>query len=308
MSEVDADGIEHEGGEGYFASVSDLMVGILFVFLLILTVFALNYHDAEQAQMVERERYLQAVEQAREAHAEAERQATLAAAQKAQNDNLRLLLESALSQLQRDIEDRAAARGRLLSSIETALKERGVRVEIDARSGILRLSGDLLFETGKSNLNDEARRTVQILAEVLAKILPCYADAAQGADCAQAESAILETVLIEGHTDRQRFANTEVGISQEKNDRLSTDRALTVFAELRRSQPALDAIHNEEQLPLLGVSGYGERRPLPSAQGVTEADFKQNRRIDLRFVVSARSSRELQRLREQIEQTLGKMR
>jgi len=32
---------EEEGG-GYFASVSDLMVGILFVLLLMLTVFALN--------------------------------------------------------------------------------------------------------------------------------------------------------------------------------------------------------------------------------------------------------------------------
>jgi chemotaxis protein MotB len=34
---------EDEGGEGYFASISDLMVGILFVFLLMLTVFALSY-------------------------------------------------------------------------------------------------------------------------------------------------------------------------------------------------------------------------------------------------------------------------
>ena len=43
---------EVEGGEGYFASISDLMVGILFVFLLMLTVFALNYRDAEQEQVV----------------------------------------------------------------------------------------------------------------------------------------------------------------------------------------------------------------------------------------------------------------
>jgi len=34
-----------EEGDGYFASVSDLMVGILFVFLLMLTVFALNYRQ-----------------------------------------------------------------------------------------------------------------------------------------------------------------------------------------------------------------------------------------------------------------------
>jgi chemotaxis protein MotB len=304
VSETSADGIEQEGAEGYFASVSDLMVGILFVFLLILTVFALNYHDAEQDQMVAREKYQAAVDQAQKALAEADRQRAEAELQKTQNVQLRQLLVSALKQLERDIEDRAAARARLLTSLQTALKERGVRVEIDERSGIVRLSGDLLFETGRSNLNVEARHTVQVLAEALARILPCYADVGQSPDCAQSEISILETVLIEGHTDRQHFANADPALSQEKNDRLSTERALTVFTELRRNQQALDTLHNEDQLPLLAVSGYGERRPLAAAQGNTETDFKQNRRIDLRFVLSARSSVELQRLREQIEQTL----
>ena len=45
---------EGEGGDGYFASVSDLMVGILFVFLLMMTVYALNYRKAEQNQEVSR--------------------------------------------------------------------------------------------------------------------------------------------------------------------------------------------------------------------------------------------------------------
>ena len=43
---------EESGGEGYFASVSDMMVGILFIFLLLLTVFALNFREAEQEQKV----------------------------------------------------------------------------------------------------------------------------------------------------------------------------------------------------------------------------------------------------------------
>jgi hypothetical protein len=34
---------QEDAGEGYFASISDLMVGILFVFLLMLAVFAINY-------------------------------------------------------------------------------------------------------------------------------------------------------------------------------------------------------------------------------------------------------------------------
>ena len=48
---------EEGGAEGYFASVSDLMVGILFVFLLMLSVFALNYRVAEHDQEVSRAQF-----------------------------------------------------------------------------------------------------------------------------------------------------------------------------------------------------------------------------------------------------------
>ena len=43
---------EEAESEGYFASVSDLMVGVLFVFLLMLTMFALNFRD-DSAQLDE---------------------------------------------------------------------------------------------------------------------------------------------------------------------------------------------------------------------------------------------------------------
>ncbi|HYE43216.1 MAG TPA: hypothetical protein VEA15_07460, partial [Caulobacteraceae bacterium] len=57
-------GTEEEAGEGYFASISDLMVGVLFVFLLMLTVFALNFRDAEEEQVIERARYEEALRRA----------------------------------------------------------------------------------------------------------------------------------------------------------------------------------------------------------------------------------------------------
>ena len=65
-------GEAEESEEGYFASVSDLMVGILFVFLLLLTVFALNFRDAESKQMVERARPVAAPAQAEQNPLEAE--------------------------------------------------------------------------------------------------------------------------------------------------------------------------------------------------------------------------------------------
>ncbi|WP_262271846.1 OmpA/MotB family protein [Microvirga yunnanensis] len=329
-----------EGDEGYFASVSDLMVGILFVFLLMLTVFALNFRDAEDEQKVARDRYEQAVrraetaenerklqteraererraaelareearlaeDKARVAEDRARREAEIAAQQRAENERLRRLLEQAVAQLERDLEARQAARNRLLASLEEALRDRNVRVTLDTRSGILRIAGDLLFETGKWDLKDEARQTVAILANVLGRILPCYAQETAHEGCDPSTAPILEAVLVEGHTDRQPYRNLPADQSQERNDRLSTDRALTVFKELRQFQPTLEALRNNDQLPLLAFSGYGERRPLADAQGTTEADYLKNRRIDLRFVLSSRTSEEIERLREQIQQMLG---
>src|ERR1700727_2201887 len=95
-----------EEGDGYFASVSDLMVGVLFVFLLMLTVFALNYRQAEQDQLIERSRYEQLMSElqqqkleterqkaeAERQHVEADRDRREAAAEQQRNQQLRGLL------------------------------------------------------------------------------------------------------------------------------------------------------------------------------------------------------------------------
>lgn len=273
-------GEHEEGGDSYFASVSDLMVGILFVFLLMLTVFALNYRQAEHKQEVSR--------------------AELEAAN-ARADRLRQLLVEAATQLQRDIEASSNARDRLLSILETTLAQHGIRIWVDRQAGVLHLPGDLLFDTNSATLSPKQSGSVDILAEALAQALPCFTPISNRTHCDPADLPILETVLVEGHTDRRPI--TSLAGAFRDNDQLSTERALAVFAELKRVQPNLDALFNADRTyPLLGVSGFGSRRPLPQAQDDTDAAYALNRRIDLRFLL-ARSA-ELQRLHDQIAQAL----
>ncbi len=307
-----ANGINEPGdedGEGYFASVSDLMVGILFVFLLMLTVFALNFRQAEQEQLVRRREYeaaLAALDQQKKEteiqRAEAARQRHAAEVQLEQNNQLRGLLRDALARLERDLREREQARQSLLSALDQQLRSHGVQVVIDQRSGVLRLSGDLLFASGSAALGGDALRTVRVLAEALAQTLPCYAGESPQPGCPAGAMPVLETVLIEGHTDHRPFTDTS---RYRDNDELSTERALAVFTEVRRAQPLLDTLRNGGGLQLLGESGYGDRRPLPDAQGVAEDHFRRNRRIDIRFVLTARTSDELQRLRDAIRDAVG---
>ena len=271
---------EEGGAEGYFASVSDLMVGILFVFLLMLTVFALNYRVAEHDQEVSRTRF---------------------DIEKARADRVHELLEQAAAQLQQDIEASSDARDRLLTTLETTLSQRGIQVWVDRQAGILHLPGDLLFDTLSATLGPRQRDSVGIVANALARILPCFTPITDRTHCDPPNLPVLETVLVEGHTDRRPIGIAGTGFRD--NDQLSTERALAVFAELRRAQPSLDALRSADgSYPLLGVSGFGDRRPLPQAQGSTEADYGLNRRIDLRFLL-ARTA-ELERLRSQLDAAL----
>jgi flagellar motor protein MotB len=183
------------------------------------------------------------------------------------------------------------------------LAQHDIQVWVDRRVGVLHLPGDLLFGTLSANLGPEQRKSVDILAEALAQYLPCFTPISidDRSHCASDDRPVLETVLVEGHTDRRPIGKGAGGFRD--NDQLSTERALAVYAELRQARPGLKELKNADRsYPLLGVSGFGDQRPLPQAQGDSEAEYALNRRIDLRFLLAGTA--ELERLRAQIEAAL----
>ena len=294
MTGLRDDSLTEEGGEGYFASVSDLMVGVLFVFLLMLTVFALNFRDDSATLDALKQQAMMAEQRAKAAEERAERL-------RSQNEALRLRLAQAADALARELQDREDQRTSLLRRVAERLDAGHVSFTLDERSGVLRLSDAVPFATGRSDLSDpRARQTMDVLGRVLADTLPCFAAGAERGRCDAGDAAILETVLVEGHTDSQPYPNMTATQSQQENDRLSAARALTVFTELRQSRPVLDSLRNPSGQPLLGISGYGQRRPLPGTSASAAADGG-NRRIDLRFVLASRTSDELRTLLREIE-------
>lgn len=318
-----------EDGEGYFASVSDLMVGILFVFLLMLTVFALNFREAEDKQKIEMSKYEElrvkaeraekesqaAKLEALKAKEQADKEKKEADEQRTKNENLRSLLKQAVAQMTQDLEERQNARLRLLANLEERLRKAGIDVRIDPVSGVLRLPEQILFEKGQSTLGtgvlaapgrqSDAKLVLTKLADALSAVLPCFTTDEVRADCEERDRATLEGVLVEGHSDRQGYKKEgrqlPVEESRDMNDRLSVERALNVFKEIRQKN-GLDELRNASGFPLLAVSAYGERRPI--ALGSSDEDFKNNRRIDLRFILSTRTSKELEQLIEKIRPAL----
>lgn len=253
--------------DSYLASVSDLMVGLLFLFIIILMAFALNFRSAEDA----------AEDTLDELLTERDR---LAVAQEAlAGDRDRLLAErDRLAEITDRLLARDAERAELLTRIKAMLASRGLEVEVDLESGILRLPESLLFASNEAVLSDTGEQAIIILASVLEGILPCYVNAAGEHDCPRGALDVLEAVLIEGHTDDRPIRGGPFADNWE----LSAARARNTYLALIGAAPELDALENGSGETLLGLSGYAARRPVIA--DTTDEARRVNRRIDLRFL------------------------
>ncbi|HEX6010226.1 MAG TPA: hypothetical protein VFY87_00185 [Geminicoccaceae bacterium] len=304
--------------EGYLASVSDLMVGMLFVFIIMLMGFALNYRSAEGLAQADRSRLL--VESARVATerewlaVERDRLAAERDRVAAQRDRLArerdgvaaerdalLAQRDSLGRVASDLVERDEARAALLTRLQQALLDRAVPARVDAANGILRLPENLLFDSAAAELRPEGEQALAVVAEVLAEVLPCVARAPRAVvdHCPPGSAPLLEALLIEGHTDDVPIRGGEFA----DNWQLSTARGVNTFKTLTRFSPALEALRNARGEALLGVSGYEARRPaVPDAEA---GQRRLNRRIDLRFLVAAPAREELDRLRRRLDAASG---
>lgn len=177
------------------------------------------------------------------------------------------------------------ARAEMLRDIAESLKKKGIPVVVLPESGVLRLPEKVLFDTGSFDLQDDGVWAIQKLSEALRETLPCYAGTETPQSCGTRAFGRLESVFIEGHTDNQAIAGNPDG-----NWQLSTKRAITVYRALTATNALLGELRNDKDGQygvgdkLVGVSGYADQRPANMKDD--EAARRENRRIDLRFIMA----------------------
>lgn len=225
--------------ESYFISMSDMLVGLLFVFIILLVYFAVTFQQKEN-----------------------------------------------------DLVGAGEARKRLLEQLEEDIEKKlpGVNISIDTQTGILRLPEEVLFKSSEYELSARGRDAVGLVAEVLAKRLPCYtksSDVAVIRCVGPEEKHKIDTLLIEGHTDVDPVRGDRTGLG---NLDLSARRATRTYLALTLSQAGLAKLTNGDEIypaPVLGVAGYGPFRPVVGVGGkpLSYAERAKHRRIDLRFIM-----------------------
>jgi chemotaxis protein MotB len=239
--------IRHHGegaaGNDYFASMTDLMLGLIFVFIIMLMVLALDMRSADRTITI-------------------------------------------TNPPTTDLREANLARRDLLRDVAKIL-EGQLPVTIDEENGTLQMGGDVLFPKGSADVYPDARPQLQLLGKALDQVLPCYAvitAVRPPTTCAVRHKGRLDAVYIEGHTDTTPIHTARF----QSNWDLSAARASATFQRLVESFPDLATLTNDDANVLIGVSGYGEYRPIDNSG--TEAAMQRNRRIELRFIMATPAS------------------
>lgn len=271
--------VHQEEEDSFFVSMTDIMVGLLFIFIILLVYFVLQVRIETQ-----KVRYLEDIHGPEQT-------------QRSQLDTYR----SAVSRQRTEI----------LEGLQSFFESEGFTdVIIDRNSGVLRFPDGVLFGSGEYGFAEGTRtaEAVRTLAKAFSKVLPCSVLNAQGErylskdDCRighaafpNPNNAFVESIYIEGHTD-----SIPIGASGLRGDaklstnlKLSTRRATNTYEKVIDYQPEIggffglasvsNATGESDVEPVLAVSGYGEQRPI--ADNTVEAGRSANRRIDVRIVM-----------------------
>jgi len=276
MSNFDDD---HEE-ESFFVSMTDIMVGLLFIFILIIMYFAIQAKIDQQT-----------IEE-----------------QKKEIGQLKILIPedgisySILTNYQRRIADQQK---NLLRWIKAHLENNGIEgVQLVEEQGVIRLPEGVLFDSGEFQFEDgsAAEETARSIARALESILECsvlkkngqpfkFLDECKDNFYHNKNVGFVQAIYVEGHTDSipiQSALRDDPNITS--NLKLSARRSTNTFETMTDESPVLLKFHGpipgEMDLrfePVLASSSYGEWRPVASNK--TKEGRRSNRRIDLRLVM-----------------------
>ena len=235
------------GDESYFISMTDIMVGMLFVFILIIMYFSYQLKVQSEAQ----DDYAQNA-----------------------TDHRTQLLDELKAFLEGDGSTRVEidAEQGILRVPEGVLFASGI-ADIEEGS-----SSDLFSKKLASAF------VSTITCSVLDVEQRVY-EASEACISKNPERAFIESVFVEGHTDNVPVPVTGLRNNRKLNSnlRLSARRATNTYENMLKNQPALATFRSPKSEPIFAVSAYGETRPIDN--NTTEAGRANNRRIDIRLLM-----------------------
>jgi outer membrane protein OmpA-like peptidoglycan-associated protein len=292
-----------EEEESSFVSMTDMTVSFLFIVMILLAFFASQLHNEDAVPRPDHDRVKSDFRKSQDDLKAAKTDIELKQSKIDELTKKIASLEEELSKykledpLETYLKQAAQQRAEILRQLQARLKADFPNLEVSAEVDALRFKGDGLFAFNSSNLSANSRKIVEVLADRLGEILPCYTlgkDSRWNKSC-NPVGAVIEAVQVEGHTDADGRDNP--------NLELSTQRANATFFAMTSHDLELAGFLNTSMQPVLSVAGYGKMRPI--ANNATPEGRATNRRIDLRIIMYTPYSQEdIKRAREALERSI----
>jgi flagellar motor protein MotB len=264
-----------------FAPVADLMVGVVFIFIILMLALVMNL---QKEDTVARSEYDIQVARVHELDVKNIR---LAQANGRLVAFVQFVRESNVMRLMSQLASADQTRSQLLEEMRTRLSAAGIDVTVNAGAGTLVLPARKLFDVGRADPTPEGRSTILRLGAVMSEVLPCYSASPDSIGCgSRTEASRLNAVYIEGHTDVTPFAAS--GGRFTDNWDLSAGRAIEAFKLITSQYDRLRNLRNKDGDALVGVSGYADTRPaVRDAPDRRAPDImEKDRRIEVRVIMT----------------------
>ncbi len=256
----------------FLLSFSDLMAGMLAIYILVLIFTLVELEKRKDELRVSKQELIESLE----------------GIQRIQNG-----IVTALS----GVVQREQALALILKEIKDDLKERGIEVVIAENSTVIRIpEQQLQFALGKYNIPSKCTDAANAIGEVLLNSLN-----------RDDNRSLLDTVFIEGHTDSVPNIREMGNWGLSTYRAISLWKFWTVspgkLAELKDLH-TLPPDPSQPSKPIISVSGYADTRSthhILTGEKVKK-DRPEDRRIDIRFTLISSEKRDLEKLRESLWQ------
>jgi hypothetical protein len=272
--------VDVEEGESYYVSMTDMMVGVIFIFIIMLSYFAFEFRATTAklttARHPESAALLQAAANLAPKTADIEidykaqvlcvPEATLSETGEGAAGQRRCFAFSPPTKASAESVTVADAQKLLMQSLDSDLRDAKVPIAGDPASGSLSFRADQLFVQGTAALSPDGRRIAGEVAAILMRRLPClgYGVAAE-ADCQDGPKLAVANVM--GQTNLDAFS-----AEGQQAASLALQRAAAFHQALTAAQPPLAALRNAPpgqagSQPLLRVASVGQSQEGASKAG-----------------------------------------
>lgn len=181
----------------YWVSYSDLMAGLVLVFILLLCIFImLSKKDLEVKQK--------------------------------ELEDQRQILEARTSQLRtvdQDVSRVLGIREELLRRVKTRFESTGDNISFDDATGALRLGSNILFKEGSADLSEQGTQTLE-------RVVPLYYEALLGDEKLREH---VDQIIFEGHTNSNFSGDDNPDRAYLFNLQLSQKRAYSAMEHIIRA-------------------------------------------------------------------------